>query len=479
MNGPKCFKAGDSRTFRPNRRTALASLAIRLAMAASSATLAQPTPGAADQPKIVLTLRGSNTIGQQLAPRIAQAFLTYDGASEAAIVRDPAAPEEALVVGKRAGQQEAIFIAAHGSATGFVGLGSKSLGEAADIGMSSRKIKPEERTTLMPLGDLTNTASEHVIALDSIAVIVHPDNPIASLNLRQLYDIFTGAVRDWGDRSIGGTPGRINLYARDAKSGTFDTFDSLAMKGAKLPADAKRFEDSEVLSAEVARDPYAIGFIGLPYVGQSKALAIAAPGATPIRPNRLTVATEDYALSRRLYLYTPANSTNPIVRRFVEYALSSAGQALVEQVGFVALTLRGTAAAAAVAKPAAAPDAPPAYLALIKDAERLSTDFRFKLNSSDLDPRGVRDLTRLAEYLAANKIASSRVLLVGFGDNIGLPAATLKVSEERAKAVAALLRQDGIAVGQTAGFDVALPVAPNDSEEGRAKNRRVEVFIRP
>jgi phosphate transport system substrate-binding protein len=127
----------------------------------------------------------------------------------------------------------------------------------------------------------------------------------------------------------------------------------------------------------------------------------------------------------------------------------------------------------------AAPDAPPAYLALIKDAERLSTDFRFKLNSSDLDPRGVRDLTRLAEYLATNKIASSRVLLVGFGDNIGLPAATLKVSEERAKAVAALLRQDGIAVGQTAGFGVALPVAPNDSEEGRAKNRRVEVFIRP
>ena len=462
------------------QRRAIALLGLALAVAVAPA-YAQPAaaPGASEQPKIVLTLRGSNTIGQELAPRLAQGFLTYSGASEAAIVRDPANPEDATIVGKRAGQTEAIFVAAHGSATALKGLGSKSAGEEADIGMASRKIKPEERTLLMPLGDLTNAASEHVVGLDGIAVIVHPDNPIPSMTMQQLSDLFSGKVRDWGDKSIGGTAGHINLYARDNKSGTFDTFDTLALKGAKLAADAKRFEDSEALSAAVARDPNGIGFIGLPYVGESKTLAIAAPGSTPIRPARLTVATEDYALARRLYLYTPANAANPLVRRFVDYALSPAGQALVEQVGFVALTIQGTAPASQAAKAAVPADAPPAYLALTKDAERLSTDFRFRLNSSELDPRGVRDLTRLAEYLASHKIAPARVVLVGFGDNIGLPNATVKVSEERAKAVAAILRQDGIVVGQTAGFGAAMPIAPNDSEDGRGKNRRVEVFVKP
>ena len=91
----------------------------------------------------------------------------------------------------------------------------------------------------------------------------------------------------------------------------------------------------------------------------------------------------------------------------------------------------------------------------------------------------MRDTGRLADYLASRRIDPRRLLLVGFGDNIGQPAAIKAVSENRARVVAAALRQDGIAVGQTAGFGALMPVADNGTDEGRDKNRRVEVFLRP
>jgi phosphate transport system substrate-binding protein len=72
---------------------------------------------------------------------------------------------------------------------------------------------------------------------------------------------------------------------------------------------------------------------GLPYVLAAKALAVS-DGAEPIPPDPFTIATEDYPLSRRLYLYTPANASKE-VERFIEFALGEAGQKIVEQNGFV------------------------------------------------------------------------------------------------------------------------------------------------
>ncbi|MEI7713439.1 MAG: substrate-binding domain-containing protein [Rhodospirillales bacterium] len=420
----------------------------------------------------MLTLRGSNTVGLELAPRIAQAYLAYNGASEVSILRSKDDRDEATIVGSRGGKQEAIVVSAHGSGFAAKGLAAHSDAAPTDIGMTSRRMTQLERELLMPKGDMYNPTSEHVLALDGVAVIVNPANTIGVLSVQQIKDVFAGTIVDWGDKRLGGTPGPIALYARDANSGTFDTFSSLALRGAKLRSDAQRFEDSEALSAAVSKDPNGIGFIGLPYVATNKAIAVSDGGASPVRPNRLTVATEGYAFARRLFLYTAPGNANPDTHRFVEFALSQAGQKLVEQVGFVALTLQAESVKLA-------PGTPPEYEAMIRNAERLSTDFRFRFNSVDLDNRSVRDTTRLADYLASRRIDPRRLLLVGFGDNIGQPAAIKAVSENRARAVAAALRQDGIAVGQTAGFGALMLVADNSTDEGRDKNRRVEVFLRP
>src|SRR5262249_60390657 len=89
-----------------------------------------------------------------------------------------------------------------------------------NIGMASRKIKPAEVQQLQPLlGDLTSNASEHVLALDGVAVIVNQANSVRGLTMDQLARIFAGEITDWSQ--VGGAGDSISLYARDEKSGTF------------------------------------------------------------------------------------------------------------------------------------------------------------------------------------------------------------------------------------------------------------------
>lgn len=97
----------------------------------------------------------------------------------------------------------------------------------------------------------------------------------------------------------------------------------LGRRGKSLSATAKRFESSEQLSDAVSQDPQGIGFIGLPYVRQAKAVAIADGDSQPMLPLNNLIATEDYPLSRRLYLYLPPTSQNPWAEALVNFAQSA------------------------------------------------------------------------------------------------------------------------------------------------------------
>ena len=121
------------------------------------------------------------------------------------------------------GQPLRIDIAAHGSSTGFVALGR---GEA-DLAAASRPINDSEVRQLQALGDLRAAGAEQVIGLDGVAIIVHPDNPIPQLDTRQLAQIFSGQIQRWEQLGIPG--GAIHLYARDDRSGTFETFKALVL----------------------------------------------------------------------------------------------------------------------------------------------------------------------------------------------------------------------------------------------------------
>ena len=289
---------------------------------------------------IILRLSGSNTIGESLAPALAEEFLKQQGARDVKTIagdRDDEVFVRGILPGDRT--PKAIQIHAHGSVTAFQDLASGQ----ADIGMASRKIKSEEAAQLASLGDMASGECEHIVGLDGIAVVVSRANQVRTLSKEQVAQIFEGTIGNW--LQVGGTDGAIHLYARDDKSGTYDTFRSLVLGDSPLAASAKRVEDSRKLSASIAQDPNGIGFIGLAYVQEARALAVFENGATALLPTPFTVATEDYPLSRRLFLYTAAQPRKDLTRRFVDFALSSIGQNIVAEAGFVGQNVSAVASA--------------------------------------------------------------------------------------------------------------------------------------
>jgi phosphate transport system substrate-binding protein len=416
--------------------------------------------------KTILRLAGSNTIGDTLGPSLAEAFLKDQGATNVRILPG-ANPLEKIVEGVLPGDNNvsSITIAAHGSATAFTALTENS----CDIGMASRKVKPDEAAKLTSLGIMSSVANEHVLGLDGIAVIVNPANPINQLDKDKIKRIFTGEITDWSQ--VGAYKGAIKVYARNDNSGTYDTFKSLVLAGKPLVAGVQRFEDSKALSDSVAADPYGIGFIGLPYIQSSKAIAVSDKGTLALLPTRLTVSTEDYLLARRLYLYTPANPSNRYTRQFVEFAISKKGQDVVASTGFIAQNV-------AMVEQTVPADAPSEYKSLTKDANRLSLNFRFASGQMDLDNKAKVDMDRVVSLIADLNIPEDKLMLFGFSDSSGGYASNQELSLSRASVVERQLILRGMKPAIVRGFGPNLPVASNDSDEGQAQNRRVEVWIR-
>jgi phosphate transport system substrate-binding protein len=412
-----------------------------------------------------LRLHGSNTIGAQLGPELVKGWLQVNHYEQ--IHAEEVAPQEQKITAvSSSGAVVVINIAAHGSSTGFRALSAGN----ADIAMSSRPIKGEEIENLKFLGRMNGPQSEFVVGLDGIAVIVHQENRLQQINKGVLQRIFTGELKDWSQ--LGDEPGAIHVYARDNNSGTFDTFKSLVLgKKAPLAGNAKRFESNADLSDAVAADRGGIGFVGLPYIRQSKALAVADDIPLAIRPDRFTVATEDYALARRLYFYLPEKA-NPLARSLAEYALSQRGQQVVADNGFVSQEIvRRSQQSEAVEHPE--------YSRLVSGAERLSLNFRFHPGSALLDNKAQYDIKRLAAYMAKQDNRKRELILIGFSDNNeAIPMQSLGLSVQRADSIADVLLGQGLAPRKVRGYGPAVTVASNESSHGRDKNRRVEVWLR-
>ncbi|MFM9488268.1 substrate-binding domain-containing protein [Pseudomonas monachiensis] len=438
----------------------LMMLCTGLSQAASAGDLPTPEHGT------VLRIQGSNTIGAALGPALVEGLLSEQGLRK--IHREtPNAANELRIVGETVqGRRIVVEVAAHGSSTGFTALKTAS----ADLAASSRPIKDSELASLQSLGDLKSPSAEQVIAIDGLAIILHPDNPLNQLDTVQLARIFSGEVKSWED--IGGRGGPIHLYARDDQSGTYDTFKELVLsgRGKTLGSAAKRFESSEQLSDAVSADPQGIGFIGLPYVRQAKAVAIIDGQSQAMPPLNSLIATEDYPLSRRLFFYLPPTEKNPWAQALVAYTQSSKGQAIVAANGFIAQTVQAMAVTPNTLMPEG-------YQSLSRHAQRLSVNFRFEEGSASLDNKARQDLTRVLDYIKQQDKMSGQVTLVGFGDAKSDPTRADLLSKLRAMAVRRELVKSGVVFREIRGFGAEMPVAANSADEGRIKNRRVEVWV--
>ncbi len=216
-----------------------------------------------------------------------------------------------------------IIVRGGGSGVGIASL----IDGTCDIGNASRPIKDTELDKAVSRGV---DVKANVIAMDGIAVIVHPSNKVEALTKEQIKAIFTGRISNWSQ--VGGANEKIVVISRDTSSGTFEAFGELALDKAKVRADALMQASNQAVANTVSRTPGAIGYIGLGYISSGvKVLAI--EGVTP---SNETVLLNTYIISRPLFMYT-RGVPKGAVKKFIDFILSPKGQQVVEEEGFVAL----------------------------------------------------------------------------------------------------------------------------------------------
>ncbi len=441
----------------------------------SGAACPKPTP-------VLIGIHGSNTIGAQLMPSTIERFTEEQGYTvEKILGRD--AEEVQFRLTDTAGKDVAtIDLQSRGSHTAPPGLAARH----AQIGEMSRPITAEELGTIEGAGVKVKA---NIFALDGIAILVSPQNPIKSLSLEDISKVFSGEITDWAQLG-GGSSGKINLYVRDGKSGTFDTFNSLVLKprNVKMSPEARMFEGSADLSDVVARDRNGIGFGGFAYIRNAKPLAISSTCGIVSSPDVFTVKTEDYPLARRLFLYS-ADSLSPLGNRLVDYALSDKAQDVISEAGFInqQIDMQTFEQQASRFAPALlVPDKDFNFQHMrdlvrdLQNSRRLSVNFRFQKSSSALDERVSQDVPRLARLLKSDPGKYKEILLLGFTDNTGSFESNRVISANRATSFKNALVAEGVPANRIVvkAYSHLLPVGCNDTEAGRAMNRRVEVWLR-
>ena len=199
----------------------------------------------------------------------------------------------------------------------------------------------------------------------------------------------------------------------------------------------------------------------------SKLLAISEGNAPALQPNQLTVASEDYPLSRRLFMYTMGEKTPVFAKGLINYALDEEGQNLVAESGFISQN-------PIAVKPEFDTSVPESFRRLTSNYQRLTVNFRFAEGRTKLDNKAQRDLLRVKHYLQQHNRESDDLLLIGFADAQSHELRAQMISELRALSVRKALGQAGVADVAYTGYGHYMPVGG----KGNQRNGRVEVWIK-
>ena len=440
---------------------------------------------------VVLSLRGSTSLGDELMPRLAAAFLRDDMGAEQTGIRvaskDAKGHPYLHVWGKVPGRPglQVIEIYASGSSAAFECLATEGSRNSCDIGMASRPISELDKENYPALRNLGDRATEHVVALDGIAIIVNPRNPLSQLSIPQLRAIYTRQIRNW--KGVGGNDAPIELYGRDRSSGTFEMFtekvigkDAINTEAASVVSPDHQIGDSGLIVDSVMRSPNAIGYVSSPMIRNAKALSISDGTGPAFAPTELSIVTEDYPICRRLLLYD-WDAPGSLMNAFVRYVDYKPGQTLVSETPFVELLPR----VFPVLVPESAPDS---YKKVASSYSRIGLSFHFSSEQAEtttsannqLDNLARVNVLRLRTFLAQHGGTGDDILLIGFADKIEASIPNQNLAHKRAESVATALRAIGVIVPSQniRDFGADLPVASNETPEGRRKDRRVEVWVR-
>lgn len=220
-----------------------------------------------------------------------------------------------------------IMVTGGGSGVGLAALQNGT----TDIAQSSRKMKLDEK---MKLQDAGKVFTESIIAYDALAVIVNPSNKVNQLTREQLESIYTGKVTNW--KEVGGDDMPIVVYSRESSSGTFEFFKEHVLNKKNFTPSALLMPATGAIVQSVSQTKGAIGYVGLAYLEANvKALKVSYDkGVTYVVPSVENAMNKTYPISRPLYYYY-LNSAEKAVKPLIDFILSTEGQKIVKEVGYV------------------------------------------------------------------------------------------------------------------------------------------------
>jgi phosphate transport system substrate-binding protein len=261
-------------------------------------------PGCSDQPasapsgKSAVVIKGSNTIGEELGPRLVTEY-------------------------KKDHPNAGFDLESKGTGSGFWAL----IGGQCDVAAASRAPNADELKQAKERGV---EFVEHPIASYSVAIIVNAASPLADLTRAQVRDVFTGAVKNW--KEVGGPDAPIHLDIRDAISGTYLGFRELAMEDKPYPTGTNAFTSYAAIVQAVAQDASAVGYASLDLLQSSGIKALSIGGVAPARSS---VNDGKYPYARLLRFYTSKGKEAPGTLEFIKFVESPKGQQVVAQSGNV------------------------------------------------------------------------------------------------------------------------------------------------
>jgi len=231
-----------------------------------------------------------------------------------------------------------ISVTGGGSGTGIAAL----INGTIQIANASREMSAEELETARKNGI---NPVRFTVALDAIAVVENPENPVKGLTIDQISDMYQGTLSRWDQ--VGGEKRPVVLLSRESNSGTYVYFLEQVVRrgdpqsGALFSPQTLLMPSSEGVTAEVRQNPNAIGYDGLGYVtsGMKKVALARRPSGPFVLPSAQSVRDGSYPVSRPLFMYTAGQPTGEI-RTYLDWVIGD-GQVLVKELGFVPLPESG------------------------------------------------------------------------------------------------------------------------------------------
>ncbi|MEO1419818.1 MAG: phosphate ABC transporter substrate-binding/OmpA family protein [Pseudomonadota bacterium] len=369
------------------------------------------------------------------------------------------------------------------------------LAEEAQVALAFREPSRDEfqRAKDAGLGDIRSTDQNLIFALDAMVPIVATTNRAQSVTLDRLAGILSGEIKSWAE--LGAAEAPIVIHLREVGSAQDQVVRGLISDEVsdETPPTIRRHRTDADLVEAVRADPFAIGLTKASVAGSARRLSVVESCGYPLPASVRALKSEDYPLTVPHFMILTSKRQPRLIGEFIDFVLSPAAQPIVRRAGFVDQTPerikledQGRRLAAAIQN--AGRETGLRELKRLVDqmmnTERLTTTFRFRNGSADLDAQSQSNVGRLADAIDSGFFDGKTLVFAGFTDSSGGASANQTLSLRRAEAVRDAVRAASQATQfqrvrfEAFGFGEAMPMACDENDWGNRINRRVEVWAR-